>query len=256
MPEPGPPYTSLSPVYDRWQRSYGMEYNQSILPRLLQTFRRYTMAPTSLLEIGCGTGTMALLLAKEGWKVVGVDTSEGMITQARQKGGGDSTAVQFMAGDIRGLSLEREFHAAVSLYDVFNHLEEVDDLVSTFRAIRSFLLADGLFVFDVNNERGYRRLWRRNDVIRHHDFTMAITNSFDAAARRAVSEVTVTFADGSPGVEERIVQRQFLKKEIREALRAAAFDVVEARDFAFPSAPGAGRLKTWWIARTASQRGR
>ncbi len=235
-----------------------MEYNQSILPRLLLTFKRYALAPSLLLEIGCGTGTMALLLAKEGWKVLGIDTSEGMISEARTKTGGDSSTIRFAAGDIRALAptLTREFHAAVSLYDVFNHIEAVDDLAATFRAIRTLLLPGGLFVFDVNNERGYRRLWRRNDVIHHHDFTIAITNSYDAAARRALSEVKVTYADGRPGVEERISQRQFLKKEIQGALESADFEILESRDFAFPSAPGAGRLKTWWVARTALPQGR
>jgi len=253
MPERRPPYCTLSSIYDRWQRSYGMEYNHSILPRLRQTFRRYGVTPSHLLEIGCGTGTMALLLSREGWNVVGIDPAEGMIAEARAKAGADSARIRFLPGDVRTLPLKREFQAAISLYDVFNHLASLDDVVAVLRAIHAALVPAGLLVFDVNNARGYRKLWRRDDTIREREFIMTIANSFDARAGCAISRVGVTFSDGRPGIEETITQKLFVKKELQAALMTTGFRVLESVDFAFPSAPGAGKLKTWWVAQTAGQ---
>jgi SAM-dependent methyltransferase len=230
-----------------------MEYDHSIFPKVKQTFHRHGVTPSRLLDVGCGTGTMAFLLAKEGWNVVGTDASEGMIAEARRKAEGSGGRVRFEAGDLRGLALEGQFSIAVSFYDVFNHLRSTADLGSTFRVLHSLLLPGGLLIFDVNNGRGYRYLWKGTDTIRNPAFTMVIENMFDRPSRRATSKVKVTFADGRNPIEETIIQQQFLKREIRVALSEAGFVTLESQDFAFPSAPGAGKLKTWWVARAVAQ---
>lgn len=255
--EPGGfPYTTLAAVYDRWQESYGIEYDRSILPRVHQTFRRHGVIPSRLLDIGCGTGTMAFLLASEGWDVVGTDASEGMIAEARRKAEERVGRVEFETGDLRSLSIIGRFNVAVSFYDVLNHLRSTDELLSTFRAIHALLNLGGLFIFDVNNGQGYRFLWKGTDTIHNPAFTMVIDNTFNRITRRATSRLKVTFIDGRDPIEETIVQQQFLKREIRFALSKAGFAVLESQDFAFPSAPGAGKLKTWWVARASAQQAR
>lgn len=196
---------------------------------------------------------MALLLAAEGWDVVGTDASEGMIAEARHKADRTTARVRFEAGDLRTLALGEQFNVAVSFYDVLNHLATADDLATTFRAVRTVLLPEGLLVFDVNNGKGYRFLWRGTDTIHNPEFSMVIDNSFDRTLRRATSRVRVTFSNGAGPIEETIVQQQFLKREVRRALQEAGFVPLESSDFAFPSAPGVGKLKTWWVARAASQ---
>ncbi len=252
----GFPYTALADVYDRWQESYGMEYDRSVLPRVHQTFHRHGVIPSRLLDIGCGTGTMAFLLANEGWDVVGTDASEGMIAEAQRKAKERAGRVEFETGDLRTLSISGRFNVAVSFYDVLNHLRSTDDLISTFRAVHSLLLPEGLFIFDVNNGRGYRFLWKGTDTIHNPAFTMVIDNTFNRITRRATSRVRVTFVDGRDPIEETIIQQQFLKREIRLALSQTGFAVLESQDFAFPSAPGAGKLKTWWVARASAQQAR
>jgi ubiquinone/menaquinone biosynthesis C-methylase UbiE len=249
MPLRPPAYTLLAAVYDRWQESYSVEYGHSILPKLHDTFRRYVLRPSSLLDLGCGTGTMALLLAREGWDVVGVDASEGMIAEAQRKAEAAGVQARFFRADLRVLSLHDRFDAAVSLYDVFNHLSDVEELSATLRNTRRVLRTGGVLIFDVNNARGYRRLWRDRETIRHRDFTMVLENRFSPAHRRAVSDIRVSFTDGGEDLVETIEQKYFLKREIRAALESAGFAVSEARDFAFPSAPGAGKLKTWWVTK-------
>ena len=251
IPPNAPAYTSLAAVYDRWQETYSIEYGKSIFPKLNQTFRRYQLLPSHILDLGCGTGTVAILLAREGWTVVGVDVSKGMIAEARRKAAAAGLEILFVEEDLRALSPARGFNAAISLYDVFNHLGATEDLYSAFSGVHRVLLKGGLLIFDVNNARGYHRLWRDQETLRHQDFTMVLDNAYDASLRRAVSRVRVTFNDGREVLEETIVQKYFQEKEIRSALDAVGFDVLEVEDFAFPSAPGAGKLKTWWVARAA-----
>jgi SAM-dependent methyltransferase len=64
------------------------------------------LAPGRALELGCGTGTNALYLARHGWRVVGVDFAPPAIRQARRKvraAGLDAEVVQFYVADVTRL---------------------------------------------------------------------------------------------------------------------------------------------------------
>ncbi len=56
-------------------------------------------APASIADLGCGTGSLAVLLAAEGYTVSGLDLAEGMIERARDKAGAAQLAVDFTVGD-------------------------------------------------------------------------------------------------------------------------------------------------------------
>ena len=61
------------------------------------------LAPGRALDMGCGTGTNALYLARHGWEVVGVDFAELAIEAAERKAG-STDAVTFVQGDVTRLS--------------------------------------------------------------------------------------------------------------------------------------------------------
>ncbi len=242
-------YRALYAVYDRWQASYGMDYSRRIFPKLLRTLRSCDTAPGSAVDLGCGTGTLALLLERHGWQVTGIDASPGMVEEARRKASLQGAKADFTAADIRTFSLPRTVDLAVSVYDVLNHLPAAADLHLACMSIGRALRTGGLFVFDLNNDRCFRRLWTRNETITERDFTMTLENSYDAQAGRAVSRVRVAFNDGREALDETVEECCFQPEEVDAALKAAGFAVLHVRDFPFPGAPWAGRLKTWYVAR-------
>ncbi len=72
-------------------------------PRVREAWRRLLLerlpaAPASIVDLGCGTGTLTLLLADEGYRVDGVDFSPRMLDRARAKAG-DGAGVTFRLGD-------------------------------------------------------------------------------------------------------------------------------------------------------------
>ncbi len=237
-------YRTLYAVYDRWQASYGMDYSRRIFPKLLRTLKDCGAHPGSAVDLGCGTGTLALMLEGQGWNVIGIDASPGMVAEARRKASLQGATAAFLAADIRGFTVPRTVDLAVSVYDVLNHLPSAGDLQLACTAVGRALRTGGLFVFDLNNDRCFRRLWTRPETITERDFTMTLENSYDPQARKAVSRVHVTFADGQEAVDETVEESCFLKDEVEAALMEAGFTLRDARDFPFPGAPWAGRLKT------------
>jgi ubiquinone/menaquinone biosynthesis C-methylase UbiE len=69
-----------------------------------------------ILDVGTGTGRAALLLARAGARVTGVDASEQMLAVARERAAAEGLAITFAAGDAHALDFpDRAFEVAVSL---------------------------------------------------------------------------------------------------------------------------------------------
>jgi SAM-dependent methyltransferase len=90
-----------------------------------------------VLDVPCGFGRHARLLARRGMPVVGVDLSPAMIAAARQDG--PSPGLAFVRGDMRRLAYREEFDAVLNLYTSFGYFsprENLDVLRGMARALK------------------------------------------------------------------------------------------------------------------------
>lgn len=243
-------YRKLPPVYDRWQRTYGKNFSELILPRLLSAIRAHRIPGQTMVDIACGTGTLALMMARRGWQVTGIDASAGMLACASAKAGGKHPPVHFLHQDMRSVRLPRPVHLATSFFDSLNHLLESDDLLLTFRSTAASLLPGGWFIFDMNNELCFTTLWTKSETIAHRDFIMRLENGYDKSAGIATCAVTITMKDqrDPPTLTETVRERLYQAGDVRRMLRDAGFAVRESEEFNFTTNPEVGRIKTWWVA--------
>lgn len=103
------------------------------------------------LELGCGTGHKLIPIAAEGHPCVGMDFSPEMLDEARRKADERGVAVEWVQGDMRDFDLGRTFDFVFITANSLLHLQEAEDLVSCFRAVRRHLAPGARFVFDVFN---------------------------------------------------------------------------------------------------------
>jgi SAM-dependent methyltransferase len=243
-------YIVLPQIYDRWQKTYGKDYSTLIFPRVLSTIREFQIPVSSMMDLACGTGTLALLMARRQWKVWGVDGSEGMIRVASAKRAGWKLPVTFLCQDMRRVRIPQRVTLVTCMFDSVNHLLSRRNLLAAFRAVHASLLPGGYFVFDVNNERCYRTLWRQTEVIHHKAFTLILRNSYDPARHLGQVQVTLfglygtTYARSDETVRERLYE----DGELRELLERAGFRVRQREDFNFTTVREIGEIKTWWVA--------
>ncbi len=117
--------------------------------RLLErVFARFLpRPPASVLDLGCGTGSHALLLADRGYRVTGIDASAGMLRIARAKARGRPN-LAFVRADMRRFDLRRRFDAAICMDGAFTHLLTDRDIVAHLRAVRRHLGPGGVYVFE------------------------------------------------------------------------------------------------------------
>lgn len=104
--------------------------------------------PKKVLDVGCGTGSHALILSKRGYTVTGIDVSKVMIEEAKKKAEKEKVEAEFFVQDMRNMKLNKKFDCAICLFGGFGYMLTYEDLVNVFSGLRQHLRNDGLFIFE------------------------------------------------------------------------------------------------------------
>jgi SAM-dependent methyltransferase len=99
------------------------------------------------LELGVGTGRIALPLSQRGVRVHGVDVSPAMIAQLRAKPGAEAIGVT--VGDFATVRVDQTFQLAYLVYNTIENLTTQDEQVACFRNAAAHLRSGGCFVIEV-----------------------------------------------------------------------------------------------------------
>ena len=122
-----------------------------------------------LLDLGCGTGSMSIPMAKKGYSVIGVDLSVDMLMSAREKAYNAGENILFLNQDMTELDLYGTINATISVLDCINHLDSLESVAKTFDKVSLFTEPGGLFVFDVNTVYKHREILGNNTFIIESD---------------------------------------------------------------------------------------
>jgi SAM-dependent methyltransferase len=185
----------------------------------------------TVLDVGCGTGSLAVLLAARGRTVIGVDPAEASLAVARSK----NPAVRWLHGDASELPA-----AGADLAVMTGNVAQVflgdDEWARVLRSVHQALRPGGFFVFETR--RPQRRDWetwgaggtpvRRGDV--ESDFHLT-----DVSLPYVKFRATYRFADGTTLTSDSTLRFRD-EPEIRAALEGAGFELLEVRDA--PDRPG------------------
>lgn len=118
--------------YDEWAR---------LIDKKISPF----IKDKNILEIGCGTGEIAVRMQKKGYKVEAIDNSIEMLKLAKEK----YKNIEFIKKDMRNLEYEEKFDAVISVFDTLNYLNSYDDLIFSLEGIKKSLKSKGVFLFDI-----------------------------------------------------------------------------------------------------------
>ena len=148
-------YTSFAEVYDMFMDNIPYEDWCGYLTSLL---KEYGINDGLVLDLGCGTGTLTELLAKEGYDMIGVDVSEDMLQEAIEKRAESGLPILYLLQDMREFELYGTVRAVVSICDSLNYILDYDDLAHVFSLVNNYLDLEGVFIFDLNTPYKYREL--------------------------------------------------------------------------------------------------
>jgi len=178
----------------------------------------------SVLDLCCGTGRLAVHFLEKGYRTVGLDLSEHMLTYARQNARSyvESGQASFVQGDASNFRLAERFGLVVSTFDALNHFEDEPTLRSCFECARA--VCDGYFIFDLNTRLGLMR-WNSFDLDDSRQDALIISRGiYDGESDKAWTKIT-GFLRTSNGLFERIDETVFNTAFEMEKVRNALLDV-------------------------------
>jgi SAM-dependent methyltransferase len=174
-------------VYDDWYT----EYDPHAVDALAEI-----AGDGRVLELGIGTGRIALPLSAKGVNVHGIDAAESMISRLRSKPGGEKITIA--PGNFAEVAVEGKFALVYIVFNTFFALSSQEEQVQCFRNVAAHLDAGGCFVIeafvpDVTRFTGGQVNWATKVTA---DEVQLDVGQHDAATQRVVSQ-KVVITDGN-----------------------------------------------------------
>jgi len=157
-----------------------------------------------LLDVPCGTGRMAAELARAGIRITGIDRSEVMISEARERCRGIRPPPVFRVGDMRELDEEPRYEAAIIWWGSFGYFSDMENLEILRRMVRALRVGGQLLVDTPNRER-----IRRYALGRHVVYFGEVKIVHDVGWRHDTSRIDGTWSITGHG------RRKKLRSSIR-----------------------------------------
>ena len=148
-------YHALAESYDRLTND--VDY-AAVVAFYRQILDKEGLAPRTAVDLACGTGSVALLLARSGLDVTAVDMSEEMLCVAAQKAQSLRNPPRFICQKLQSLCLPRGVDLAVCALDSLDYITDPADCAEAIRRIYRVLNPGGCFIFDVNTPEKLRAM--------------------------------------------------------------------------------------------------
>jgi SAM-dependent methyltransferase len=229
------PYDAIARVYDPWSRS--------VVEDVAFYIEEALAAAGAVVELGVGTGRVAVPIAQAGVRVIGVDDSEGMlhVCSERAAAAGVSELLDLRVGDLRRPPVTERVALVLCPFRAYLHLQDDGERVDALIAARKLLVPGGRLIFDVfepgaddiadTHARWIERepgIWERADWDED-------ARTLTLSVRSDAGETTMRLAWLSP-------------QEWRDLLERAGFEVVACYGW-FDRRPYTGGEDSVWIAR-------
>jgi SAM-dependent methyltransferase len=228
-------YDSIARLYDPWSASVTEDVDFYV--------ELAKEAGGPIVELGVGTGRIAVPIAAAGVSVIGIDSSRGMLEVCAEAAAraGVPHRVDLRVGDLRNPPFDKRVNLVVCPFRSYLHLHTDEERLAALRAARDLLLPGGRLVFDVFApgeddilETHGRWLEREPGIFERADWD-AEARTLTLSVRGDAGYTTMTLAWLSPD-------------EWRSLLERAGFEV-EAHYGWFDKRPYRGGEDSVWIGR-------
>ena len=228
-------YDPIARLYDPW--------SASVIEDISFYVGEAVASGGPVVELVVGTGRIAIPTAMAGVRVIGVDSSEGMLAVCAQRGreAGVDALLDLRVGDFRRPPVTERVPLVTCPFRAYLHLSSDEERVEAFRAARALLATDGRLVFDVFAPS-------REDIEETHGRWIEREPQILERADWDLEEQTLTLS--VRGVQgESQMTLWWLPPERWHALLAEAGFAVEACYGWFDRRPHTDGEDTVWIAR-------
>lgn len=200
----------------------------------------------TILDLGCGTGTLTQLLADKGYDMIGVDNSPEMLQIAMEKKEESGADILYLLQDMREFELYGTVGAVVSVCDSLNYILNDEDMLTVFSLVNNYLYPKGLFIFDFNTVYKYETVIGDATIAENRDDCSFIwENYYNDKEEINEYDLTLFVKNDSNGQEDNLFykfeethyQRGYRLEQIKKLLNEAGLLFIDAFDADTKKAP-------------------
>lgn len=155
-------YNTFAQFYDHLTENVDYKVRSNYISDF---FSEYGNGGRKVLDLACGTGSITLNLARQGYDVISIDLSEEMLITAK----GKCPESIFIKADMSDFALPEKVDFCVCSLDAVNHLTDFEQVRDCFDCVSQALNQNGLFVFDVNTLYKHREVLADNTFVYDED---------------------------------------------------------------------------------------
>jgi ubiquinone/menaquinone biosynthesis C-methylase UbiE len=241
-------YHDLAFSYDRLTADVDYEKIVAFYRAIME---REGVRPRSAVDLACGTGSVALLLARDGLRVVGVDLSEEMLTVAAQRAQEADVFVQYTCQPLQQMRLPRGVDLAVCALDGLDYILDPADCAEAIRRVYKALNPGGIFIFDVNTPEKLRAMDGQVFLDEDDDVYCVWRGEFDEQTNICSYGMDLFQRRGE--IWERSFEEHreyaYSRQQLTQFLKAAGFTHIRVYADGKLEAPRAGEQRIYFSAR-------
>ena len=246
-------YKALAASYDRLTNDVDYE---AVVAFYNQILRREGVTPRTVVDLACGTGSVAIILAKQGLQVTAVDLSEDMLTVASQKAVGMENPPRFVCQPLQALHLPRGVDFAVCALDSLDYITDPADCAQAIRRIYRALNPGGIFIFDVNTPEKLRAMDSQVFLDEDDGVSCVWRGDFDEKTDICLDGMDLFQREGECWYRsfEEHQEYAYSQEQLTEFLKDAGFTHIEVYADRRLEAPGEGEQRIYFKARKGKRK--
>lgn len=242
-------YTGFAYVYDEYMDNIPYDEWEEYLVELLK--ENGIDKDNTVIDLGCGTGTVTRMLDKEGYNCIGIDLSEDMLSIASDKTYDSGQQIIYSCQDMRDFEVPYETDAFISIGDSMNYITANDDLRDVFKCVKKGLKQGGVFIFDLKTIHFFKDILADNTYAENREDSAFIwDNYYDEESSNNEYELAV-FVRNEDGTfdrfEEEHYQHGFTLEEVADAVKKAGLKIRNVYDAFSHNAPDDNSERLYYI---------
>ena len=229
-------YHALAKSYDRLTND--VDYAATV-DFYFEIINREGLNPKTAVDLACGTGSVAVLLAKRGLQVTAVDLSAEMLSEAAQKASDMDNPPFFVCQPLQELRLPKGVDLAVCALDSLDYITDPCDCEEAIRRIYRVMNPGGIFIFDVNTPEKLRAMDGQVFLDEDEDVFCVWRGEFDEDSNICSYGMDLFQRQGGEWHRsfEEHQEYAYSAQQLKDYLRSAGFTHIEVyadREFAAP----------------------
>ena len=241
-------YHALAASYDRLTNDVNYE---AIVAFYEQILEKEGVCPQSAMDLACGTGSVALLLAQKYQRVIGVDMSEEMLTVAFERAMEQDRIPTYICQKLQQLRIPRAVDMAVCALDGLDYILDPADCKEAIRRVYKSLNPGGIFIFDVNTPEKLRAMDGQVFLDEDDDVYCVWCGEFDEESNICSYAMDLFQRQGDVWHRSFEEHREYAysMEQLTEYLKAAGFTRIRVYADGKLESPGEGEQRIYFSAR-------